>query len=450
MPIIHYLTIQVCKRVFIEPDYGVMRSNEPLAIDPELSMQPLCLFGISVNGFPLNYTEYYEKNDPCVSLSNFLKSFWSRYYKTDAFNIPLIFGVPDILVIDHRAKDIINESFYIWLDLNNIKYEFSDSKNKKAIANFLQHQQYPYIDFFSPLDIHNTYKTKNEKYALPLSVLNSRSNLFDRVSPLQKHSETLRAYTNRPIKLIVIKECTYNDIRLTELKALESKADRALQAAYWINADVQNGNYGYLQNRQMQELLDCERFEKKSFLAVIKSLPATQWDSIFTTKQIELLNKLKKQRFKDTIDIDENNYNEMCFNLGLSVDPNYTVLALETSRLKRSELIELWDQYSHGGDVQYSCEIIFPKGHTSRNGQIFKYFYLSSGSSRIFFICESDSPAAKSFDNGECINHMMDKKFGIHNINKIVDIKYFDELLLNNRQYLLGIVDEMNDFIFLN
>lgn len=49
MPIIHYLTVQVCKRVFIEPNYGVMRSNDPLVIDPDLSMQPLCLLGISVN-----------------------------------------------------------------------------------------------------------------------------------------------------------------------------------------------------------------------------------------------------------------------------------------------------------------------------------------------------------------------------------------------------------------
>ena len=32
MPIIHYLTVQVCKRVFIEPNYGVMRSNDPLVI----------------------------------------------------------------------------------------------------------------------------------------------------------------------------------------------------------------------------------------------------------------------------------------------------------------------------------------------------------------------------------------------------------------------------------
>ena len=75
MPIIHYLTVQVCKRVFIEPNYGVMRSNDPLVIDPDLSMQPLCLLGISVNDFPLNYTEYYEKNDSSCSLSKFLKTF---------------------------------------------------------------------------------------------------------------------------------------------------------------------------------------------------------------------------------------------------------------------------------------------------------------------------------------------------------------------------------------
>ncbi|TVT77143.1 hypothetical protein FPV60_19370 [Acinetobacter colistiniresistens] len=38
--------------------------------------------------FPLNYTEYYEKNDSSCSLSKFLKTFWSRYYKTALLHKP--------------------------------------------------------------------------------------------------------------------------------------------------------------------------------------------------------------------------------------------------------------------------------------------------------------------------------------------------------------------------
>lgn len=446
MPIIHYLTVQVCKRVFIEPNYGVMRSNDPLVIDPDLSMQPLCLLGISVNDFPLNYTEYYEKNDSSCSLSKFLKTFWSRYYKTNGPNIPLVFGIPDILVIDHRVKDIINQSFYSWLDSNNIQYEFSDSKNKKAIANFRQHQHYPYIECYSEIDVLDTYKTKNEEYALPLSVLNTMTNYLDSVFLLSKHRKTLIAYTSRPIKHPTFTECCPNDLRLFDITPLESKADRTLQDAYWVSSDLENGNYGYLRNRQVKEDIDCTREDKKAFLALIKSLPVTQWMDIFTSNQIELLNQLKKQRYKDTIDIDQINYADMCFKLGLSRDSQYTVLALETSKLKRSEMIELWDQYSHGGDVKYSCVIMLPDWYSSRNDKIYRYFYLSMWNSSIIFISESGSPATKCFDQDECINYMSKNQFKIHNLSNIVDIRHFDELLLNNRQYLLNIVKEMDAF----
>ena len=37
-------------------------------------------------------------------------------------------------------------------------------------------------------------------------------------------------------------------------------------------------------------------------------------------------------------------------------------------------------------------------------------------------------------------------QFKIHNLSNIVDIRHFDELLLNNRQYLLNIVKEMDAF----
>lgn len=452
MPVIHYLTVQVCKRVFIEPDYGVMRSSEPLTVDLELSMQPLCLFGISVSDLPLNYTEYYERMDSDISLSRFLKSFWSRYYKTGAMN-PLIFGKPNLLIIDHRIQDLINESFYSWLSLNNIKYEFSDSKNKKAIANFRQHQNFPNIDYLSPIEPQEVYKTKNEKYALPLSVLNTRVNLSDRIHILPKHRKTLNGYRERPMRpmeFIRITADISNDINLHKIKPISSKADRELKAAYWVNCDYENGIYGFLQNRKLQEMIDSERDEKKAFLAVIKSLPATQWSCNFNSYQIDLLNKLKKQRFKDTIDIDELNYDDMCFNLGLNSSSHYTVLALETSKVKKSEMVELWNQYSHGGDVRYSCEFTFSNWYSSRNDKIYRFFYLDSWNNNIFFICESGSPASKAFDTDQCINFSLENNLEIHNLTNIKDIEYFDEFLLNNRQYLIKVVKEINSYLNIN
>ena len=113
-------------------------------------------------------------------------------------------------------------------------------------------------------------------------------------------------------------------------------------------------------------------------------------------------------------------------------------------------MIELWDQYSHGGDVKYSCEIMLPDWYSSRNDKIYRYFYLSMWNSSIIFISESGSPATKCFDQDECINYMSKNQFKIHNLSNIVDIRHFDELLLNNRQYLLNIVKEMDTFELLN
>ena len=135
MSITHYRTIQSCKRVFFDPDYGVMRSTEPLAEDGELPIKPLCLLGISVDKLPLKYTKYYDKDDPAISLSEFVKTFWDRVFKTVGFNNPIIKGMPDLLVIDHRAKHLIQDTFYEWLKLNSVEYKFSDTKNRTAIAS---------------------------------------------------------------------------------------------------------------------------------------------------------------------------------------------------------------------------------------------------------------------------------------------------------------------------
>lgn len=447
MTITHYLTIQTCKRVFFEPEYGVMRSTEPLRPDPELIMQPLCLLGVSVDNLPLKHTEYYHKNTPSISLSSFLKTFWERVYQVHGFNNPIITGMPDLLVIDHRSKDLIQGSFYHWLDENKIKYTFSDSKSRTAIAKYRLHQDYPKTGLFEDMTEDNSYVTKNEKYALSVDVLNYQENLSNSIYPINKHLSTINEYFKNIQKIRGVTFPRLDDINLKHILPLESKADRQLEAAFWVCANLEKGNFGYLHNRKEQDIADSERYEKKALLAAIKSLPETQWENTFTPYQTEIINQIKKQRFKDTIDIDDQTFTDMCFQLGL-VDGCCVTLAFNVSRLSRLEIMELWDMYSHGGDVEFSCEILLTPWQKKRNQKTYRYFYLANygNSSNIFFICEADTTAAKSFDNDDCTNHMVDNKFLTNEISVSIHLDFFDEILLHNRQYLEFIATEVRLF----
>lgn len=445
MPIIHYLTIQSCKRVFFDPDYGVMRSTEPLVEDEDLPIKPLCLFGISVDNLPLKYTKYYHKDDPAISLSEFVKTFWGRVYKAVGFNNPIITGMPDLLVIDHRAKHLIQDTFYEWLKLNNVEYKFSDTKNRTAIAKYLQHQNYPYAGF-DEMTEQTSYIAAKERYALSVDVLNYYENDTDYIVPFTKHLKTLKLYQKNILNLRSVHTAVNNDIDLKDILPLPSKADRKLENSYWVRGDLESASFGYLHNRLELDIADSERIEKKAFIAAIKALPETQWNRMYTDEQIGLINILKKERFKDTKSLDERNYREMCYQLGFNDDHSEIILAFDTKHLTRSEMIELWDEYTHGGDVSFSCEILLPPWQTCRNGKTFRFFYLSSDNKSIFFVCTPNSVAAKAFDDGGCTNHMVNNKYEIRQINEHINLDFFDEILLNTRQYLVFMALEMRRF----
>lgn len=450
MSITHYLTIQSCKRAFFDPAHGVMRSTEPLDVGNDLAIKPLCLFGISVDNLPLKFTKYYHKDDPAISLSDFVKTFWDRYYKAIGYNCPLVMGMPDLLVIDHRSQHLIQDSFYEWLKLNKIEFKFSDTKNRTATAKFSQHQLYPCAGLFEDMTEHNSYIAANEQFALSVDVLNEHENRTDYFVPFSKHVKTLNFYQKNIFKPRFASEPVNNDIDLNGILPLKSKADRKLEDAYWVCGDLEKGNFGYLQNRLELDIADSEREEKKAFIAAIKSLPESQWQSMFTDEQIRRINILKKEIYKDTKCFDEVNYRKMCYQLGFINGRSGITLAFDTKNLSRSEMIELWDEYTYGGDVTFSCEIILPKWHTSTDGKIYRYFYLTSGSKSIFFICTLDSAAAKAFDDGGCTNHRFKNIFDIGQINEKINLDNFEDMLLNNKQYLFFMGVEVRKFHTLN
>jgi len=450
MAITHYLTIQVCKRVLYDPDYGVVRSTEPLSITPDLPIKPLCLFGISVENLPLKLTEYHQQESENISLSNFLKAFWDRSYRVYGFNYSTVTGMPDILVIDHRSKDVIQDDFYNWLELNNIKYMFSDSKDKKAISKFRQHQDFPHTGFYEKATRQNSYVAEKEKYALSVDVMNHQEKVFNSVHPVKKNLNTLIEYQEKVNHIRLAQAGIYNDVKLNGLAVLVSKIDRKLEDAYWIKADIKNGQFGYLHNRHDQDIADSERYEKSAFLAAVKSLPETQKENTFNDQQISLINQIKKERFKDTICIDDYNFQDMCYRLGFTNGSTDRIFAFNVNQLKRNEIIELWSEYSGGGDVQFSCELLLPPWQNCRNDKTYRFFYLYSGDNSIFFVCEPESASSKAFDNNDCLNHMVENKFSIRQVNENVNTALFDEMLLNNRQYLVFMALEMQKFLSIN
>lgn len=445
MSITHYLTIQVSKRVFFEPNYGVMRSSEPLQVGGNLLLEPLCLIGVSVENIPLKYTKYYHKNDPDLSLSEFLKCFWDRTYQVHGFNNPIISGMPELLIIDHRSKHLIHEAFYKWLTLNNIEYTFSDGKLRKAIAKFQRHQDYPHTGLWKDMTVENSYVADKENYALSLDELNYQENIHHVIFPAKKHLKNINEYSRNILKFRQSTSPIKQDIDLKMLTPLDSKADRQLDAAYWVYANLETGSFGYLHNRHQQDLIDSERHEKKAFLAAIKSLPETQWRDLFTSGQIDIINQIKKQRFKDTILVDEDNYSDMCFKLGLLPESELKSISFDVSKLSRVEMIDLWDQYSGGGDVQYSFEIILSPSQKCRGNLKYRFFYLStdfSCDSSVFFLCNSDCPAAKAFDNNDCINYVHEQIY-THHISDKLNFNFFDEILLHTPTYLNHIAKEV-------
>lgn len=445
MAIVHYLTIQSCKRVFFHADYGVMRSTEPLVEDNNLTIEPLCLLGISVDNLPIKFTKYYHKDDQTISLSEFVSSFWNRIYKVSGFNNPMVTGTPDLLLIDHRAKHLIQDAFYEWLKINNIEYKFSDNKSRTAIAKYLQHQLFPYAGF-DGMSEETSYIAPKEKYALSVDVLNYYENISNSIFPLGKYLKTFKLYERKIFKPLLVDSPINNDVDLRELVPLPSKADRKLENCFWVRGDLEHESFGYLHNRLEMDIADSERVEKKAFIAALKTLPESQWLRMFTDEQIGLIKTLKKERFKDTKSIDERNYREMCYQLGFNNDCSDWTIAFDTKPLKRSEMIDLWDEYTHGGDVSFSCEIVLPPWQTCRNGKTYRFFYVSCDNKSIFFICTPNSAAAKAFDDGGCTNHMVDNKYGIREVSQDINLNFLDEMLLNTRNYLLYMTAEMRQF----
>ena len=182
----------------------------------------------------------------------------------------------------------------------------------------------------------------------------------------------------------------------------------------------------------------------------MKSLPDTQKENIFNDQQISFINQIKKERFKDTISIDDYNFQDMCYRLGFTNGSTDRIFAFNVNQLKRSEIIELWSEYSGGGDVQFSCELFLPPWQKCRNDKAYRFFYLYSGDNSIFFVCEPESASSKAFDNNDCLNHMVENKFSIRQVNENVNTALFDEMLLNNRQYLVFMALEMQKFLSIN
>lgn len=457
MNITHYLTVQLCKRVFFDDRFGVMRSFEPLIFEENFPLKPVFILGVSVDNLPLKYTQYFLVGEN-ASISKFLTSFWNnRYtpdqYKPDSGDTSTSFeitGCPDILMIDHRAKDAILPDFINWLEDNNIQYRFTDSKNKTAISKFRQHQNFPTLiypdaDQFKAA----TYQALEEPFAITLNELNRKVLPYKWLCTVKKHISTINAYINREKSLSPISLDNRPELDSSKITPITTNNDILLEDAYWAPSELNHSAIGYLDNRQTANTAESERSDKYVLLAAVKALE-NQWQTLFDGEHLEILKMMKKRRIKDTTLLNDHNYDAICETLLLE---NYRdsyqnpSLVFNISKLNKSEIIELWDHYSGGGNVQFSCELSIPDWKCSIEDKNYRFFYMVRYYDKdTFFVAEKGSVGCDTFDNGHCTNYDSKHTLDLIVIDENLNLDNVTAMLFNSRPYVMYLSQKLQYF----
>lgn len=170
--IIHYLSIQQCKRAFYSDAYGVALCAEPIANYEEYDLQPLLAIGLLHQDLPLAWIKYCAKAAP-QSVTKILSSAWSQELANPYGTT--ITGKPDELVIDRRLDNVMTKGFYQWLEREQIAYRFSIGSDRKFTAKCRKLQEYPNVylkEGLYELADEELLFPEAEKYQLTIPLLN--------------------------------------------------------------------------------------------------------------------------------------------------------------------------------------------------------------------------------------------------------------------------------------
>ncbi len=174
---VHYLSAQMCKRCFYNPDYGIVRTLDAFKNHDHYRLEPLVVVGVTHAEFPISKMRYFRQSDR-ISITAVLTDFWSKTFISIDDKSIEVQGVPDILVIDKKLKGLLTKGFFQWLSKVNVQYRFSEGKDRRFTSKIRQFQNFP--DIFIRDDketlseiAHVTDETK-EKYQLSLDQLNEK------------------------------------------------------------------------------------------------------------------------------------------------------------------------------------------------------------------------------------------------------------------------------------
>jgi len=179
--VVHYLTAQVCKRVFYNSNYGIMICKDAIKNFNDYDLEPLVVLGVCHSQLPMTMKQYHKQGQE-LSISAFLSEFWSADIRAPFIGMGNIKGTPDRLVIDKRLKEGLKKEFFDWLISVDVQYEFSNSSDRQftAKARFVQERPWSYRhgDFKA---FKSSDSKMQEKYPLTIDILNSedfRTHLF--------------------------------------------------------------------------------------------------------------------------------------------------------------------------------------------------------------------------------------------------------------------------------
>lgn len=441
-----HLTAQISKRVFESAEFGIMRCRDMVYGVEEYGMKPLLVVGISYEQLPIHFTQFYSLNEP-VKLEQFLMDFWNYEHENPSVPANPITGKPDLLVIDARIESLIEPSFFEWLALNDINYEFSSAKSRKFSAVVRQHQSYPEIsiDPHTPTVVDGDVK---EKYQLTLENLNQELKGQQFVYPFV--TKQMRQLLNSPVwsdqaNTVVLPPNVDTVLKIdTEMLSRHTQNDLPMLNPHWQATIIEPVfTYGYLVNN-FEEDAGLSPHPKSEDLKIAVKAMEYLWPLFSESVQLRL-KQFKTKGYKQLDNLSAANINELLHRTGLEIAPSgldaHQGIALEqissyvydVSKLDVTEISKLWDalQLENG----QSFEII-PMLATKKSK--YRIYVAQKDSKNFVFLCCCRYKNYRAFDEGHCNGY---NNGAIKAVNKIL----FDNLVKTALSGQSQVFDYLNE-----
>lgn len=408
-----HLTVQLSKRVFESEDLGIVRCQDMIHGVEEYNMKPLLILGVSYAHLPIHYRQYIQVGEP-ISLDQFLTEFWNFKHENQIQTDKPITGKPDILVIDQRLESMLDPAFLDWLVLNDVHYEFSNSKGRKFSAVARQHQNYPEVN----IDIHTPTEdvnSKQEKYKLTLENLNNemKRNQFI-CSVISKQLRSLlqsSAWDSNPSLERVIPP-TAATLTFVDADAMsrQTQNDFHIYNPFWQKSiNEPSFQYGYLINNFISEA-EVTKFDNESELCIALNAMEHQWPNFDESIQLRL-KQFKNKGYRHLEGMSQTQYNELLYRTGISDTGHINDLKSQGKIQSNSSRSFVYDiSKTDVKDIALLWNTVVPKlakcfelvPLLMQKKQRYRVFIAKTESVQYVFICCCRYKKSAAFDLGLC------------------------------------------------